>query len=47
MINKTAGFVKCFLSGIFADSNIFYARHFNFCPKTKKYIKLTCVAITQ
>ena len=32
-INKTAGFVKCFFSGIFADSN---ARHFNFCPKTKK-----------
>jgi hypothetical protein len=24
-INKTAGFVKCFFSGIFADSNIFYA----------------------
>ena len=24
-------------SGTFADSNIFYARHFNFCPKTKKY----------
>ena len=39
MINKTAGFVKCFFSGIFADSNIFYARHFNFCPKTKKIYK--------
>ena len=39
MINKTAGFVKCFFSGIFADSNIFYARHFNFCPKTNKKYK--------
>ena len=34
-INKTAAFIKCFFSGIFADSNIFYARHFNLCPKTK------------
>jgi hypothetical protein len=46
-INKTAGFVKCFYSGIFAESNIFYARHFNFCPKTKQNIKLTCVAVTK
>jgi hypothetical protein len=36
-INKTAGFVKCFFSGIFADSKIFYARHFNFFFKQKKY----------
>ena len=46
-INKTAGFVKCFLSGIFADSNIVYARHFNFCPITKKNIKLIRVAVAK
>jgi hypothetical protein len=43
-INKTAGFVKCFFSGIFADSN---ARHFNFCPKTKQiYITDMCSCYT-
>ena len=42
-INKTAGFVKCFVSGIFADSNIVYARHFNFCPITIFFYKTdTC-----
>ena len=43
-INKTAGFVKCLFSGIFVDSN---ARHFSFCPKTKKkYITDMCSCYT-
>jgi len=45
-INKTAGFVKCFFGGIFAESIIFYAQHCNFCPKTEKYKTDMCGCYT-
>jgi len=39
-INKTAGFVKCFFGGIFADSIIFYAQ------ETEKYKTDMCGCYT-
>ena len=47
LINKTARFVKCFFSGIFADSISSIPDISTSVLKQKKYIKLTCVAVTK